>query len=123
MLRNVLSSVTTIDVTPAYADAVEALLPEALRLAERETYDREHGQKTYQTALISYASPGTGATAWAVYDADGATQELEEFDTRQEADERYEEMVRARAASLGYDDDGEKETFTASDVDGAPVAG
>lgn len=122
MLRNVLSTVTTADVTPDYAAAVEELLPEASRFPERETYDLDEiGQKAYQTALLTFTCPETGQTRWAVYDEDPATRELEDTSERAEAEARYEELVRARAADMGYDNDGEPETFTVSDVEGVPV--
>lgn len=122
MLRNILSDVTSIDVTPEHAEKIETLLEDALRSADRETYSLDEiGQKEYLSAVITYTDPATGDTRYGIYDADGATRELEDTEDEDEAHARYEELVRARAENLDRDEDGAEIGFDASDVDGVPV--
>lgn len=118
MIRNVLSSVTAVDVTPDYSDAVRAQLKDAVRHCLRESYSKNRwGQYAAHSALISYQSPDTGEERWGIYYEDDAVLELEEASTRQEAEERYEEFVRSMAdcAMPG------SSWWQVTDVDGVPV--
>lgn len=118
MIRNVLSSVTSQDVSEEYADAVREKLATELRVASRESYSKNKwGQFTAHGALISYTSPETGQTRWANYYTDDAVEELEEADSRQEAEERYEENVRALADCAGPHEC----YWQVTDVDGVPT--
>lgn len=118
MLRNVLSSVAAIDVTADYADAVREKRDAALRYALRESRSKDKwGQVTAHAALISYESPETGQERWANYYTDDAVEELEEADSRQEAEERYEENVRALADCASPD----AAWWQVTDVDGVPT--
>ncbi|MEU8379793.1 hypothetical protein [Streptosporangium sp. NPDC048865] len=121
MLRTVLTHVSTSDLADDHAEQIEALLEDALNSADRETYIREHGQKVYRSALITYTDPVTSETRYGIYDEDEATRELEDTDDKDEANARYEELVRARAENLGLDHNDEPECFDASDVNGVPV--
>ena len=118
MSRNVISTNSHVDVTDEYAEAVDALLDKEIAL--RETYAKEHGQKTYRVWVAEYNAPGAGDTRWAVDYWDEASREVEEFDNREAAEERYEEFVRATAADLSLDEDGEPIPFTETDVPGVP---
>ncbi|MER6830926.1 hypothetical protein ABT352_33370 [Streptosporangium sp. NPDC000563] len=121
MLRTVLTHVSVSDLTDEHAEQIDALVRDELRFPDRETYSLEHGQKTYRTALVTYKDPVTGEMRYGIYDEDGATRELEDTDDEDEANARYEELVRARAENLGIDHNDEPECFDASDVDGVPV--
>lgn len=118
MLRNVFTSTASVDVPEEYADAVREHLDTALRTADRESYSKNQwGQITARGALISYTSPDTGETRWANYYTDDAVEELEEADSRQEAEERYEENVRALAdCAVSYDPH-----WQVTDVEGVPT--
>lgn len=119
MLRNVLSSVAAIDVSEEYADAVREQRDAALRDAYRESYSMDKwGQFTARAALIAYEAPGTKEERWANYYTDDAVEELEEADSRQEAEERYEENVRALADCATPD----KSWWKVTDVDDVPTA-
>jgi hypothetical protein len=119
-MRNVITTVATLDVPEDYSEAVREILADASKTStRRETYQRnEHGQEEYATRLVSYSAPDTGDTVWAVEDADPATYEVEETADQGEADARYEELVRARAAAAGYDAEGNEEIFDYTDVPG-----
>ncbi|GIH70361.1 hypothetical protein [Sphaerimonospora thailandensis] len=118
MIRNVLSSVAPKDVSEEYADAVLEQRDAALRAALRESYSKNKwGQFTTRAALISYTSPETGEDRWAVYYTDDAVEELEEADSRQEAEERYEENVRDLAGCAALDES----WWQVTDVDGVPT--
>jgi hypothetical protein len=118
MLRNVLSSVAGRDVSEEYADAVEKLLDTELRTPVRYSFSKDrYGQFTARAAVISYTSPDTGEERWAHYYDDSAVREVEEADSRTEAEERYEENVRALADCAMEGTCWWQET----DVDGVPV--
>lgn len=118
MLRNVFTSTASVDVPEEYADAVREQLDTALRTANRESYSKNRwGQITARGALVSYTSPDTGEIRWANYYADDAVEELEEADSRQEAEERYEENVRALAdCAVAY-----APHWQVTDVEGVPT--
>jgi hypothetical protein len=119
MLRNVFSSVTSIDVTAEYAADVREQLDAALKTADRESYSKDRwGQITARGALISYNSPDTQETRWANYYTDGAVEELEEADSREEATEQYEANVRALAGCAGPNES----WWDVTDVDGVPTS-
>ncbi|MFN2636934.1 MAG: hypothetical protein ABR585_07910 [Gemmatimonadaceae bacterium] len=119
MIRNVFSSVTGLDVTTEYADAVREQLNTALQTAGRESSSKDKwGQLTARSALISYDSPDTGAAMWAHYYADGAVEELEEADSREEAEKQYEDSVRALAGCAGPNES----WWQVTDVDGVPTS-
>lgn len=118
MLRNVLSSVASIDVPVEYAEAVREQRDAAIRSAYRESYSKDRwGQFSARAALITYESPDTGEDRWGAYYTDDAVEELEEADSREEAEERYEENVRALADCAAPD----KSWWQVTDVDGVPV--
>lgn len=118
MLRNVLSSVTAIDVPSEYADAVREQRDTAIRDAYRESYSKDQwGQYTARAALICYKSPNAGEDRWGAYYTDDAVEELEEGDSREEAEARYEENVRELAPCNGPD----TSWWQVTDVDGVPV--
>ncbi|GHI98165.1 hypothetical protein TPA0906_00310 [Streptomyces olivaceus] len=118
-MRNVISISTSADVSEEYAEQVERLI--AVQPAQRETTQvNQWGQTDYHVRLHTYEAPGSGETMWAVDYSDPAIRELEETGSREEADARYEELVRDSAENLGIDDDGFQERFAVTDVDGVP---
>lgn len=118
-MRNVISSVTSSDVSDEYAEQVERLI--AAQLPQRETTQVDQGGETvFHVRLHTYEAPGSGETKWAVDYSDPAVRELEESDSEAEADARYEDLVRDAAENLGTDGDGYEERFAVTDVDGVP---
>ncbi|MEW2498192.1 hypothetical protein AB0942_32350 [Streptomyces nodosus] len=120
---NVISTVSSSDVDEEYAEQVDALIEilDRQRAAERETTQVDkYGQTGLSIRLYTYEAPGSGGTRWAVDYNDPAVRELEETDSRDEANARYEELVRDAAGNLGIDGDGYQERFSVTDVDGTP---
>ncbi|MFE1075176.1 hypothetical protein ACFW5W_28655 [Streptomyces sp. NPDC058783] len=118
-MRNVISTNSSTDVSEEYAEQVERLL--AAQAAQRETTQvNEWGQTDLHVRLHTYEAPGSGETMWAVDYSDPVSRELEETGSFEEADARYEELVRDSAENLGTDDDGLQERFAVTDVDGVP---
>ncbi|GHF74243.1 hypothetical protein GCM10010218_64220 [Streptomyces mashuensis] len=116
-MRNVISTISSTDVSEAYAEQVEKLLGSLL--PERETtQDNEWGQTDFYVRLYSYEAPGAGGVVWAVDYCDPDSRELEETGSEVEAVARYEELVRDAADCLGYDEEGVRERFTTTDVAG-----
>ncbi|GHH26011.1 hypothetical protein [Streptomyces rubradiris] len=122
-MRNVISTVTSVDVDVDYAEQVEKLI-DALAgrgAAERETTQvGEDGETGFYVRLYTYRAPGSGETVWAVDYSDPTTREVEEASSREEAETRYEEMVRETAGTMGVDRDDHVERFTVTDVTGVP---
>ncbi|WP_440580941.1 hypothetical protein [Streptomyces sp. PT19] len=118
-MRNVVSSITSTDVSDEYAEQVERLL--ATQVPQRETTQvNKWGQTDFHVRLHTYEAPGSGRMMWAVDYSDPVNRELEESDSREEANARYEELVRDSAENLGTDGDGFQERFAVTDVDGVP---
>jgi hypothetical protein len=118
---NVVSTNASADVSEEYAERVEALI--AAGTPDRETTQKgRHGEEGLRIQLYAYEAPGSGEARWAVDYHDGALRELEEYATETEAQERYEEMVRAAAGNLdfAFDRDGNPTRFTSTDVEGVP---
>ncbi|MFE3601375.1 hypothetical protein [Streptomyces sp. NPDC059142] len=116
---NVISTNEGSDVSEEYAERVEALLRSSGRLRETTQHGRL-GETALTIRLYAYAAPGTEEPRWAVDYEDGASRELEEYDSLAEADARYEEMVRDVADRLREDHEGVQERFSATDVEGVP---
>lgn len=92
-MRNIVSTNTAIDVDVLTSERIKAVIDDTA--PELETYTTDSiGQRDYQIRLVCYVDPGTGDTRWAVAYEDPASVEYEDFDSRQEADGRYAEMVR-----------------------------
>ena len=90
-MRNIISDTAgrADGVTTEYADAVRAALDTAVRDADRESTTKDRwGQLAAHAALISYPSPDTGQTRWALYYQDEAVLEVEESTDRAEAETR-----------------------------------
>ncbi|MDG9728382.1 hypothetical protein [Streptomyces sp. DH41] len=118
-MRNVISNVTSSDVSDEYAEQVKELI--AAQNPQRETTQvNEWGQTDFRVRLHTYEAPGSGETMWAVDYSDPVVREVEESDSQTEADARYEALVRDGAENLGTDDDGLQERFAVTDVDGVP---
>ena len=120
-MRNIISTNAPVDVPAEYAGEVEDLLRRAI--TDRETYMREDGRKTFYVRLIAYDAPDGSGRRWAVEYFDPASWEVEEFERETDAEERYEETVRAAGANLREDDDGNQITFNVTDVPGVPGYG
>lgn len=117
-MRNVISTNTHVDVSDEYAEAVDKILEKAFPM--RETFQREHGLKTYRVLVAEYSAPDGSGRRWAVDYSDPASREVEEFDHREAADVRYEWIVRACAEGLRVNNDDVQETFDETDVPGVP---
>lgn len=122
-MRIVISSTARIDVPEQYSDAVDAILNQvkspglAAGQLLRQTYQGQQGtNEQYFTRLVSYPSPDTGQTMYAVDDVDPAVREVEETPDLAEAEARYEEVVRDRVAAQH-----DPEPYDYSDVPGVPA--
>ncbi|MGW3154611.1 hypothetical protein [Streptomyces sp. NPDC001089] len=118
-MRTITSSYVSADVDDEYAEAVEQLLP-SLTPQRETTQKNKHGQTDYWVRLFTYPAPGSEEAVWAVHYVDPVTRELEETASRDEATERYEELVHENASNMTVDGDGFIERFTTTDVDGVP---
>ncbi|RNF86756.1 hypothetical protein, partial [Streptomyces botrytidirepellens] len=118
-MRNVITTNATPEVREEYAEQIELLLTKTNPLRET-TQANKAGQIDFWVRLYSYPAPGTGVKTWAVDYHDPASRELEESTSHEEADERYEEHVRAAAKILEFDHDGKQIPFTSTDVEGVP---
>lgn len=128
-MRNVISTVTSIDVSEEYSDHVLELLNGSDRVRTpvevlRKTYQsNKHGQRDYCTRLVSYPALDSDATIYAVDDEDPDTHEVEETADLAEATARYEEVVRDRntGAATILDDEDNEALLDYCDVKGVPV--
>ncbi|KUF17373.1 hypothetical protein [Streptomyces silvensis] len=118
-MRNLLSTHAVPDVGEQYAEAVSALV-EGLRPQRETTRKDRHGQLGFYVRLYAYAAPGTDEPVWAVDYFDETSRELEEYGRQDQAQARYEELVRESAENLDVDHEGAWERFTSTDVDGVP---
>ncbi|MFJ6889865.1 hypothetical protein ACIQRC_34165 [Streptomyces californicus] len=114
-MQHIVSTNAGRDVSEEYAEQAQALI-------EGAGYSRttERDEDFYIRLHHPYAAPDGGGERWAVDYYDDASRELEEYGSEEEAEARYEELVREAAMLLGEDNDGALVRFSATDVDGVP---